>query len=653
MTSMSTTSPAAPAAHATYLRNMACLWRFDPRLARRIDAVPDAARTPLEPTKSGAWTARFTTPNGPGSYLHSRYDPVAEADKLVAAVEVEDQYCFIVGGFGLGYHLRALRARIGPEALIVVSEPDVRLLAAALAGVDLTDVLADGRLLIFTETDKASLHERLHLHTALLMLGARFVLHPPSQQAAGEFHARFRALVTDFVSYARMTLLTLVSNARITCKNIANNLGCYATTPSIGLLRDRFCGYPGIVVSAGPSLRKNIDHLPGAKGKAVICAVQTTLKTLLERGVKPDFVTSLDYHEVSKQYFEGVAGLEDIHLVAEPKATWHVLDHYPGPISLLDNAFARLLIGDALGAHEALPAGATVAHLAFYLLRYLGCDPIIFVGQDLAYTGHVYYTPGVEMHRAWRSEINRFNTLETKEWERTVRSRPVLRKTVDNQGRPIFTDDLLFTYLEQFERDIAQTPGRIINATEGGARLRGAEAMTLAEALARHCHQPIPAERFAYRQATAWRDVSRLPAVRAELAARLDEIERMGAVCDEMLDLLAKLQTLLHDPPAFNKTLVRVDELRAQVSQSQRAYRIINAASQLAELRRFSADRKLTADKAEGVARAQRQLARDIDFVRSVREGGDHVRDILNEALQRIEAALASAKAGVDLGGRS
>ena len=67
-----------------------------------------------------------------------------------------------------------------------------------------------------------------------------------------------------------------------------------------------------------------------------------------------------------------------------------------------------LLIVMMLSVALALPAGATVAHLAFYLAVYLGCDPIIFVGQDLAYTGHVFYVPGVEIHQAWQSELNRF-----------------------------------------------------------------------------------------------------------------------------------------------------------------------------------------------------------------------------------------------------
>jgi hypothetical protein len=317
-----------------------------------------------------------------------------------------------------------------------------------------------------------------------------------------------------------------------------------------------------------------------------------------------------------------------------------VLDNFPGPISILDNPFARMLIGDDLAPRAALPAGATVAHLAFYLARYMGCDPIIFIGQDLAYTGHVYYSPGMEIHRSWRSEINRFNTMETKEWERTARMGRMLRRTVDGEGRKIYTDDLLFTYLEQFERDIAQTPARVINATEGGARIRGAEHMSLAEAIRRNCTAPIPAERFDYLRTTRWRNPDVLPLVQRELSARITEVEGMLAICDEMVGLLHELQDLIDHPAKFNQRLVRVDELRAAVNQAYRAYRIINTASQLSELRRFSADRKLSAGSAEGAERAKQQLKRDIEFVTGLRAAGKDVQQMLHTALTRVDATL-------------
>jgi len=416
------------------------------------------------------------------------------------------------------------------------------------------------------------------------------------------------------------------------------NLGTYVSTPPIDPLRDRFHGNPAVVVSAGPSLRKNIDRLASLKGKAVLIAVQTAVKPLLARGIVPDFVTSLDFHEISRKFFEGVEGLERCHLIAEPKATWHVVDAFPGRVSLLDNGWARLVLGDELGARGGLPAGATVSHLAFYLAHYLGCDPVILVGQDLAFTNHVFYVPGVEVHQSWASELNRFQTIEQKEWERIARNRPILRTVRGIHGEELYTDELLFTYLEQFEKDIAAVPVTVINATEGGADIAGTQVMTLAETAQRFCGRPLDPGHLAYQAQPAHRDRRRIPAACAQVEARLSELDDVVGLCEELLVLLEELKSLTHDPPRFNQRLVRVDELRTNVQQHSRAYQLVAAATQLAELRRFRADRRIQASEAEGVERARRQLARDVEFISAVRDGARELTPILRDALERIRA---------------
>ena len=624
-----------------FLKNMTELWRVDPELAIQLDEIDDDERLPLEPTRSGHWTTAMTTPDGRRCYLASRYDPVKEAGTRTEAVSLEDKFCFFVGGFGLGYDISALHARLKGDAVIVVSEPSLPLLATALCCVDLTEAIASRRLLILTSDDKNRLHARLQPHAPLMMLGAQFLTHPPSQQINGEFHARIRALLTDYVTYVRMSLVTLVTNSQITCRNVAYNLATYLSTPPISVFRSAdgvFAGRPAIIVSAGPSLRQNIHLLAEAKGKAVICAVQTVLKPLLQRGIRPDFVTSLDYHEMSKRYFEDVGDLSDVHLIAEPKATWHVVDTYPGPVSLLDNDFARLLVGERLASRAGLTAGATVAHLAFYFLQYLGCDPVIFVGQDLAYTGHVYYVPGVEMHQTWRSEINRFNTMEMREWERLVRNRKILRKTRDIEGREILTDELLFTYLEQLEKDLAGAAVRVVNATEGGTHIRGTEDLTLRDALDRFCTEPLPPECFAYRDSVKWFDDSRLAEARTELTRRLEEVREVRGICRETLKVLHELRALADRPERFNRRLTRMDELRTRLNESSRGFAIISAISQLSELRRFSADQKLAVSGATGAGRARRQIARDLEFVQATEDGARVAEDIISTAIQRFDS---------------
>ncbi len=622
-----------------FVRNMRMLWRFDPDLAFRVDAVPDDQRLPLEQARSGASTAKVSAPGGDSFYLHSRHDPESEAQRWAESIPLQEKYALVVCGLGLGYHIKALFTRLKGEAFLLCVEPSIPMIATAFCCVDLSEALASRRLLLLTDDDKSRLHSLLQPFSTLMMLGTQVARHAPSARLAAREHAAIVHGITEFVTFARMALVTLVGNSKITCRNIAMNLPTYVTTPPIDVLKDRFAGNPGVVISAGPSLGRNIDQLGELKGRAVLCAVQTTLRPLMQRGIMPDFVTSLDFHEMSQKFFEGVGDLSHTHLVAEPKATWHVLDHYPGPVSLLDNAWARLVVGEELGARAGLPAGATVAHLAFYLARYMGCDPIIFVGQDLAFTGHVFYVPGVEIHQAWRGELNRFNTIEQKEWDRIVRNRPILRRVPGADGVELFTDELLFTYLEQFEKDITSTGARVINATEGGVRIRGTQTMTLREAARRFCQTPIDAARFAHRERTRWRDRSRLPLAEQALKQRIGELDEAVQVCEDILAVLGELEGLTDQPDRFNRRLTRIDELRSRVSRESRAYQLVSAATQLAEFRRFSADRRLEADGVTDAERAKRQIARDVEFITAVRDGVREVRPMLVDALRRMEEA--------------
>jgi len=633
-------STSATTDYSVYLKNMAGLWRHDPRLAMQIDALPDEALLPVQPSRAGAVTAAVETDEGRGIWLHSRYDPEAEARKFVDGVDVSGAFCFVVGGFGMGHHLCALFDRLRGDAFIVVTEPDLRLIRTAMHHVDLADLLNSGRCVILTQSETSHLHEKLQPHNTMMMLGTQIVSHPPSQRIAGEFHTSLRERISDYASYCRMTVLTLVGNSRITCTNVANNLPTYVATPPIDVLHQRYAGFPAIVVAAGPSLHRNIDLLATLTDRSVICAVQTTFKTLLRRGIRPDFVTSLDYHEMSRRFFEGIDDFGGTHLIAEPKATWHVIDIYDGPISLLNNEFAERCIGKDLARRGGLPAGTTVAHLAFYLAEYIGCDPIIFVGQDLAFTDHAYYAPGVPAHDAWRPELNRFNAMETKEWERIIRSRKVLRKVTDIHGQEIYTDEQMFTYLQQFESDFAKCPARIIDATEGGARKRGVETMTLAEGAERFCSRQIPSQLNAYRTEIPRYDPSRLAPARQRLAQRRDELGRFRELCQETLNLLQKLMGLIDRPSEFNRLIGKVDEMRTRVRLHQTIYEMVSGVSQLAELRRYTADRQIKAEDPSGADRGRRQLERDVDFIENLLEGCDVLDTILSGSIERFDRAI-------------
>jgi hypothetical protein len=112
--------------------------------------------------------------------------------------------------------------------------------------------------------------------------------------------------------------------------------------------------------------------------------------------------------------------------------------------------------------------------MAFRLLNYLGCDPIILIGQDLALSEegktHARDNPygdeqSVYLHSPEEIEGNYCKTLKTN---------PILKM-----------------FLYGYQSDVANFKGKVVNATEGGAKIPGTQLMTLREAIDTYIKTPL------------------------------------------------------------------------------------------------------------------------------------------------------------------
>lgn len=634
---------------SAYVANMRALWEKSRDFAHLIDLVDESELIACEPSRRGSVTCRVPGASGALVYLHSKYDPMREAQKwadgIIAQADTQASekdghfpMCYFIDGFGLGYHVKALFDRLPGETVILVSERNVALLRTALEQFDYSEMFASDRVEIITRADREEAFNKLQVHGNAMMMGTLFT-RSMQNQVDVEFHREVHTMVSEYAAFLRSHMISLLANSSITCENVLLNLGSYVGTGSVGVLKNRFQGCPAVVVSAGPSLGKNLELLKEIRDRVIVIAVQTTLKPLLNFGITPDFVTSLDYHEVGTRFYEGLEEeLRDVHLVAEPKANWRVIDYYRdrGPMSLLGNEVARLALGEENDDHANIPAGATVAHLAFYLGEYIGADPVIFIGQDLGYSNNVYYSPGTALHTVWQGEFNRFCTVEMKEWERIVRSRNILRLVEDVHGQPIYTDEQMFTYLQQFEKDFAKSKIRVIDATGGGTRKQGAEIMSLREAADAYCGEPIDRSRFAYRQELRY-DAGKLDETLKLVKERIEEVEDMEKICSETIELVKEMVELVEDQTALNQKMIRLDELRAMVKQREKPYQMISYVAQDAELYRFRADRRLGVEEIEGKVRQKRQLQRDIGYVSALKRGCERLLWMMRRCVERLE----------------
>lgn len=652
-------SPPGTDSRNIYSANIQSLCAQLPRFAYEIDSINEKWLIDCETTRTGVWTCKVPGPNQQCVHIHSRYDPVREAKRwadgvtlLAEAQEDKDAgkvpMCFVVDGFGLGYHVKELFDRLSGEAFIVVSEPNLRLIRTALEKQDYSEMLKSDRLVFLVKADRTEIFQKLESHATAMMMGIVFTHALQSREE--QFHARIHTLISEYASFVRTNLWTLLGCSMQTCKNVLHNLPVYVSTSSMQIHRNRFQGYPAVLVAAGPSLRKNIETLKKVRDRVIVIAVQTVLKPLLAAGIEPDFVTSLDFSHVCKRFFNDVPPLQNTHLVAEPKAHWEVIDIYRdiGPISLLGNDFASLLMGDLEDWHDHLKGGTTVAHLSFYLAEYLGADPIILIGQDLGFTDNVYYAPGNALHDLWEPELNRFNTIENMEWQRILRQGQSLRRIKDQYGSPIYTDEEMFTYLQQFEKDFSACKTRVIDASQGGAKKAFCETMSLEQAVESYCPAPIDRNMFSYQKSQEWFHTQKLKNGLAQLKLRIQEAEDFKEIVIETIALVKSMLGLLHNQPELNRTMVRLDELRSMVNQRTNIYKLIGCVSQMAELFRFRQDRIIGLKEKEGKEKQRQQLLRDVGYISELNNGCDRLIELLHEGVRRFEEEMKTQELTYD-----
>ncbi len=615
--------------------NLAALRGHDAALAARIEQAPPA---PLQWTasKAGPLTASIEH-QGRMIALASRYDPGAEARTLVSVIDHARHAGIVMLGLGVGHHVALAADDMGEYGLMIVFEPDVSLLRAVFERIDCTRWLAMPNVILADESmDRPELTRRIDRFASMLTLGTILVEHPPSRARCGDKLAAFGKVMTEILAYCRTNVATALVNASRTCANLAANVHLYAAGADTDALHRLASGHPAVCVGAGPSLVKNVDLLRDAavRRNVVVIAVQTTLKPLLDRGIRPDFVTALDYSAICRRFYEDLPPLPDVTLVAEPKSNPAILENFPGPMRLLRNEFLDTMIGPLARPRKAIATGATVAHLSFYLAQHLGCDPILFIGQDLGFSDGLYYAPGTAIHDVWAPELGPFASVEFMEFTRIMRHRRHLSRHTDIHGRPIFSDEQMVTYLKQFERDFAQAASsgqRIIDCTEGGMPKAHTTRMPLAEALQLYATRPAPAIPMPSHDV----DSARLASLRSHLRRLLDDVQAIRRATRDSVPILRDMLAHQHNTAKFTDLFRKLKRHQARVESLADAFSMVCYINTIGAFHRARHDRAIHHHESDALQRQARQIERDLRNMDWTLQACDETAKILTDAIER------------------
>lgn len=231
---------------------------------------------------------------------------------------------------------------------------------------------------------------------------------------------------------------------------------------------------PAIVVAAGPSLDKNINELRKAKGKAFIIAVDTALNSLAKADIIPDVFVTIDPEKpvelfankkmINVPMITSILSNHEISRVHKGKRI------YQQPCESVLNKYMIKFEKNCIY----LETGGSVANNAYSLAQQAGFKTVIFIGQDLAY-------PNNQVHSKDSFGENHNNYVEYNNYN--------FFYVDDNYGNSILTEYNMNIYRLWFEKQIIRhSDVKFVNATEGGAKINGAEFITLKEAINKYCN---------------------------------------------------------------------------------------------------------------------------------------------------------------------
>jgi hypothetical protein len=455
----------------------------------------------LSDTRSGAKTLSIKADNNEREIrIHSAYDPVKEAERSIAEFNPGRNSVIIVSGIGLAYHIDLLKKKFSALKFIAVeNDPEITAICRSVNSSALEDVH-----IIHDENDTHLIFDNFSISG---FTGISHYIHRPSYQINPAFYEKIISQVRQQISARVSDLLTRFEFEERWMKNIFMNLKHIENSLPVNALFGKFTGYPGVIVSAGPSLRQNLDAIKKISDRAVILCVDTSYKVLARAGITPHLVMTLDAQKYSRKHFTGLHAGKTL-LVADIVACPSVMNNFDGK-KIISTTSKYYQDTEGRTVRETTPAmdwvekhipspgdiqsGGSVATSAFDLLLNMGCDPIILTGQDLAYTGREYHCSGTYHTDDWQLLAGRFRGLDTIN-QNLIRRRRI--KYVPSFGGfgTVISDFVFDLYKFWFEDSAARVNVKVVNATGGGSRIANTIEAGLEETVSKFKNPVTPEE---------------------------------------------------------------------------------------------------------------------------------------------------------------
>ena len=438
-----------------------------------------------------------------GKLLHNPLSPLGEAAEIFAMAENTPVTIHLIYGIGLGYLFQVTSAK--SQGTVILYEPDLNILRTAFALVDFSNDILKSNVFITDDFTEACgyIYQKSNMKNTPLLL---------STTAYRELNeAQFNDMVTALqqevgrfsldLKYTKEKFYSLILK-------IIHNVPKLLNEIPLCEIKDAYKGKTAVIVSAGPTLDRNIKTIKKYRENIVLITVGTAIKSLAKHDITPDFLCIIESYDSSKQ----ISGLDlkEVNFVTEPYAHENIRNfEFKQTFSHVSQ---NLPVNDfwcnisGVNNSEYVSKG-TVSYTALNTARILGCSKIVLVGQDLAYIEGQCYSKD----SAYKDLVCKYND-NLKKWEITAKNLEEFASSLSNSedaefrkqkaierinnlnaslyyvkginGDMIPTESVYAAFIQPLSEFTQNYPDReYINTSLVGAQIDGFKNLSLEEAL--------------------------------------------------------------------------------------------------------------------------------------------------------------------------
>lgn len=480
-------------------------------------------------------------------FVHSLYSIDEEMTLMFSSVP-EDSENLVILGIGTGKILEYVKKNYRFIKKLIIIEPSLQIFKRFLSRYSFKNVFKEMGLVSML-VNKSEADVSKFLFSALYEETEK----PYDMVAVASYISLFsdyyNSIKKQIVSSIRTSMAHMVTLHWTKYKwinNTFNNMrhDSISHTDIMGILK----GKPAVIVSAGPSLNKHIHVLNDLKRKAIVVAVGSAMKILDSNGIKPQMRAAIDGSFNASIYDDEFFELsEQIPILFASQLTDQLLPLYNGKKihMTLETDYINSYLNNKMDmANNPVISGASVANAATWFLSQAGCNPIIFIGQDMCIYDDGLYAKGRSQYD--RKNFSNLNVIEM----------------IDVYGKKVVAPRGYLQIKYDFENKIKNFPNtRYINATEGGLGIDGTEIKSLVQVIEEDLPEMIDLDLNYQIDMLGIQENNTLDNKKIYLIEMKDEIESVLEISEKIINKLKKITIKRENGIKVKKILSLLEEI--------------------------------------------------------------------------------------------